>query len=518
MRKNGFLPLLGIMALVGIALVATIAAGFRPLLGIDLTGGVEGVLVAVDNPDQPDGPTNEDLDQAVEILRNRVDALAVAQPDITRQGDRIVVQLPDVEDQQRAIELIGTTAELQFRPVCAVVPIAITGIPPESTDAVVPSVSTDNADCVVDLAALSAQPTTRTEDIDRDQPVLLEQRDSSGEVITRYYLGPVPSTTVAGETAYLLGSAVETADAFNSNFNWTINLTMHAGDGGIGLFNDMSSQCYSGTPICPFTGVDAGNSPRGRMAIVLDGNVESSPTIGVPAFERSGIQISGAFTQAEAEDTALVLRYGSLPIQLDQQRVRTVSSSLGSDSLRAGIISGIIGLSLVAAYMIWYYRMLGVAALLSLFVSGAMLWILVSFFSETGFFFSGVTLTIAGVVGLIVSMGVSLDSNVVYFEHIKEDIVSGRILMSAVDRSFPVAYRTIFWANMASLIGAFILYVLTVSSVREFAFMLGLASILDLVATYFFLRPLVKILSRTSKAERNPRWMGLPTSKGEATT
>ena len=162
MRKNGFLPLLGIMALVGIALVATIAAGFRPLLGIDLTGGVEVVLVAVDNPDQPDGPTNEDLDQAVEILRNRVDALAVAQPDITRQGDRIVVQLPDVEDQQRAIELIGTTAELQFRPVCAVVPITSAGIPPESTDAVVPSVSTDNADCVVDLAALSAQPTTRT--------------------------------------------------------------------------------------------------------------------------------------------------------------------------------------------------------------------------------------------------------------------------------------------------------------------------------------------------------------------
>ena len=105
MRKNGFLPLLGIMALVGIALVATIAAGFRPLLGIDLTGGVEVVLVAVDNPDQPDGPTNEDLDQAVEILRNRVDALAVAQPDITRQGDRIVVQLKAENDIQKAIAL-----------------------------------------------------------------------------------------------------------------------------------------------------------------------------------------------------------------------------------------------------------------------------------------------------------------------------------------------------------------------------------------------------------------------------
>ena len=149
--------------------------------------------------------------------------------------------------------------------------------------------------------------------------------------------------------------------------------------------------------------------------------------------------------------------------------------------------------------------------MLSLAVSGSMLWVILAWLSET----RSLALTLAGVVGLIVSIGTSLDSNVVYFEHLKEDIRNGRTLRSAVDQSFPVAFKTIFWANLASLIGAAILYFLTVGSVRGFALMLGLASILDLIATYFFLRPVVKLLGM-QKVIQDRTWLsGLPASNEE---
>ncbi|MEM7288232.1 MAG: hypothetical protein AAF480_17930 [Actinomycetota bacterium] len=149
---------------------------------------------------------------------------------------------------------------------------------------------------------------------------------------------------------------------------------------------------------------------------------------------------------------------------------------------------------------------MGLAAMLSLAVSGTMLWIVLAFLSET----QSLTLTLAGIVGLIVSIGTSLDSNVVYFEHLKEDIANGRTLRSSVDRSFPVAFRTIFYANLASLIGAAILWFLTIGSVRGFALMLGLASILDLVATYFFLRPVVRMMARGQSLVERPGLYGLP--------
>ena len=188
-----------------------------------------------------------------------------------------------------------------------------------------------------------------------------------------------------------------------------------------------------------------------------------------PFFERDQIVISGNFDQNRAEDTALVLKYGSLPLEFGDptdptsgSRVRLVSATLGQDSLDAGITAGLVGLALVAMYMIAYYKLLGLAAMLSLAVSGTMLWVILSWLSET----RSLALTLAGVVGLIVSIGTSLDSNVVYFEHLKEDIRNGRTLRSAVDQSFPIAFKTIFWANLASLIGAGILYFLTVGSVR----------------------------------------------------
>jgi len=186
-----------------------------------------------------------------------------------------------------------------------------------------------------------------------------------------------------------------------------------------------------------------------------------------------------------------------------------VSATLGRDSLDAGLIAGMIGLLLVAAYMIWYYRLLGLAAMLSLCVSGSLLWIVVSWLSST----QGLALTLAGVVGLIVSIGVSLDSNVIFFEDLKDISRRGaNELSTAVNRAFPQAFSTVFWANMATLIGAIILYLLTVGSVRGFALMLGIASVLDLVATYFFMAPLIKLL--TDKFGDRPKLFGVREQRG----
>ncbi|MDE0655413.1 MAG: MMPL family transporter, partial [Acidimicrobiaceae bacterium] len=183
-----------------------------------------------------------------------------------------------------------------------------------------------------------------------------------------------------------------------------------------------------------------------------------------------------------------------------------VSASLGTDALSAGVLAGLIGLGLVSVYLLTYYRLLGLVAMASLGLSGAMLWAIIAWLGET----QGLALTLAGVTGLIVAIGVSVDSNIVYFEHLKEDVRSGRTLRSAVDRAFPVAFSTIVKADFASLIAAAVLYFLTVGQVRGFALYLGLATILDLVATYFFMGPLIGLMSRGSGLYSHPGRFGIP--------
>jgi preprotein translocase subunit SecD len=240
-----------------------------------------------------------------------------------------------------------------------------------------------------------------------------------------------------------------------------------------------------------------------RIAIDLDGKVKSAPSLQTTSFQGSG-QITGNFTQREAKDLALVLKYGALPVQLQPQTVQTVSASLGKDSLHAGIVAGAVGLALVALYMVLYYRALGLVVWLGLAVSGALLYVIVTLLGET----RGLALTLAGATGIIVSVGVTVDSYVVYFERLKDDIRAGKTIRSSVDRSFSRAYRTILAADMSSLIGAVVLYVLTVGSVRGFAFFLGLSTLLDMILAYFFTRPMVTLLSR-SRFFTEARWVGV---------
>ena len=388
------------------------------------------------------------------------------------------MQLPGIENQDDAVALVGATAQLQFRPVLldladreSVRAIAergdfgdeITNGGPDVTD-VLNGVTSDPRDTPANQSA-----------------VFLTAPLEEG--------GPAGAPMLVGPTEFT-GTALSGADALFLGGQWQVEVTFKDGPEGLDLFNASAAKCFIENPTlsCPF----------GRLAFVLDGVVESAPTIQAPEFTSRNVQITrnNGFPEDEARQQALILDFGALPLAFADPAdpgaglVRTVSASLGRDSLDAGLIAGLVGLILVALYMTWYYRLLGLAAMLSLSLSASMLWVVVSYLSVS----RGLALTLAGVVGLIVSIGVSLDSNVIFFEDLKDVHRRGDSMSLAVDKAFPGAFSTVFWANMATLIGAVILYLLTVGSVKGFALMLAIASVLDLVATYFFMAPLVRLL------------------------
>ena len=213
--------------------------------------------------------------------------------------------------------------------------------------------------------------------------------------------------------------------------------------------------------------------------------MESAPTINATAFGGSG-QITGDFTQAQASSLALVLKYGQIPIALTTQTYTTVSPTLGKKSLQAGLLAGLLGLLLVMGYTIFYYRALGVVVVLGLVSTGALIYAIISHLGATS---AGLTLDLSGMTGLIVSVGITVDSYIVYFERLKDEVRAGRSVRSSVDRGFKSAYRTILSADAVSFLGALVLWLLSIGAVRGFAFMLGLSTIVDVITAYTFTRP-----------------------------
>lgn len=479
MRRRRSTALIFIVVVAFGSLAAVLATHTEPQLGLDLQGGASVVL------QPPKGTDTKALDTAIEIIRSRVDALGVAEPDITRQGDTVLVELPGVKDQQRALDIVGQTAELRFRPVLNV--LAPEGAKPTTTTTAKATTTTTAAGATTPTTAAGATTTaapsttttaptstttttelkSNTRDNDKaDQTVILP--DKSEKV--RYLLGP---TTV-------LGKAVSTATAEFDQVQWTVHLEMTSA--GINGFNAIAAECYNKQQTCP----------TGQLAITLDAQVVSAPTIQTPTFERDRIQISGSFKEKEAKDLALVLRYGSLPVQLQRQDAQTVSASLGKDSLRAGLIAGAVGTILVLLYMAFYYRLLGIVVLAGLSVWGSLQWSIISYLGKT----QGLALSLAGVTGIVVSIGVTVDSYVVFFERLKDEIHRGSTIRTAVERGFRHAFRTILIADTSAFIGAATLYLLTVGPVRGFAFFLGLSTLLDVTVAWFFTRPLVALLAR----------------------
>ncbi|HZP30640.1 MAG TPA: protein translocase subunit SecD [Acidimicrobiia bacterium] len=477
--------LTGTIAVVVLALGATLLAGNEPVLGLDLQGGVSVVL-------QPVGHNvrSSSIDQAVDIIRNRVDSLGVAEPDISRQGDNIVVDLPGVKDRAKAQRIVGRTAELRFRPVLAALPpeakkpkssssTTTTTTPGSSTTAPASTTTTTTApandaaakaaiaSCEVNqLATLSTIPTTRLADDKRDACVVLPFH--AGQGTGRLFLGPTKLT----------GNDVDSASSsFASGTGYVVDMNLKSE--GLTKFNDLASKSFGKA------------SPQDQVAIVLDGEVYSNPAFQSATFS-GPVQISGSFSSTDASDLAKLINYGALPVQLKQLTSENVSPSLGSDQLDAGIAAGVIGLALVAIYMLVYYRLLGGVVILGLLVSAALTYSLISYLGQS----VGLTLTLAGVTGLIVSVGITVDSYVVYFERLKDEVRTGRTVRSSVDRGFARSFRTIVAADLVSLIGAGALYFLAIGSVRGFAFYLGISTILDLLVSYFFMHPLVSIMAR----------------------
>ncbi|MEJ7764327.1 MAG: protein translocase subunit SecD, partial [Acidimicrobiales bacterium] len=422
----------------------------------DLQGGASVVLAPVPGS----RPSKETLEQAISIIRQRVDGVGVGESDISRQGSNVVIQLPGVKDTDRLLALVGQTAQLRFRAVLGSQPVP----PPGAPEAEPPP------------------PLTPREEDKPEAQVTLPGKQGEAAV---YQLGPALADGTIVKTAR--------AEAPQTGGEWKVSFELT--DKGSGVFDGIASKC-SPNP-------DPEACPSGSLAIVLDGVVQSAPSINTANFGGKG-EITGKFSEREAKDLALVLRYGSLPVEFVKERSEAVSASLGKESLQAGLVAGAVGLGLVLLYMVLYYRALGVVVLIGLCVSGALLYSIITYLSKS----SGLALSLAGATGVIVSVGVTVDSYIVYFERLKDDLRSGRSVKASVGRSFNRAWRTILVADGTSFIGAVILWWLTVGPVRGFALTLALSTALDVVIAWFFTRPMVAILGR-SRFFTEARFFGL---------
>lgn len=412
----------------------------------------------------PEGTDPELLEVSVEIMTQRIEGFGqVQEPDISISGDNtVVVQLPGVEDEQRAIEAVGQTGQLSFRPVLNSFP-----------------------------GTIGPLAGTNTPNID-DQTGLTIEDDIHAEVAYMAYDGSFqPEVLELGPAALEGDDVADAVPIFDTqSASWAVSLDLTS-EGAV-KFADMTGEAAF-YPV---------GDPRRQIAIVLDQMVVSAPAVN-PGIQpgvgitggRALITVgSGEDAQQEAADLALILRYGSLPVEFEISAVQKVSGTLGADSLQAGLIAGLLGLILVAIVLLMIYRSLGLIAIIGLTVFGSLLITLFGLFGE----WQGLTLTLAGITGIIVSVGITADSYIVYFERIKENIRSGMDVVEAVEVGFAKAFRTILTADTVSLLAAGLLFALAVGAVKGFAISLGIATVLDIIIVRTYTRRAVGLMAETS--------------------
>ncbi len=459
--------LLTILAFTGIAFVSG-ATSFK--LGLDLQGGTSVTLQPRIEQGQVGKVTTEAIDQAVAIIRQRVNSLGVAESEVSAQGSgvnrQIVISVPG-ETGRRIVDLVGQTAELRFRPVLVVGAPNATSVSGDTATATLPSGVT--AELNAQYAALDCTlPQNRQGGGGAGEAATVVSCDRDGT--SKYILAPAE---VLGRQVTKASSVISTQNAAG----WYVILDFNGE--GTSKFGAMTTRLTS----LP--------SPQNQAAIVLDGLVYSAPRINEP-INTGTAQITGNFTQEDAQDLANVLKYGALPLAFDRGEVQQVSPTLGADQLRGGLIAGVLGLMLVIIYSLLYYRGLGIVSVGSLLVATAIA--LLSFLllgKAIGF-----TLTLAGIAGAIVAIGITADSFIVYFERIRDEVREGRSLKSAVETGWKRARRTVLVADAVSMIAALMLYFFAVGGVRGFAFTLGLTTVIDLIVVFFFTKPLITVLAK----------------------
>ena len=497
---------------------------WSPKLGLDLRGGTSVTLTA--KTEDGKAPPATSLEQARLIIQQRVNALGVGESSVKTMGDRnIVVSAPNVESS-KLVEMVGQTAQLGFRMVYAEEPVSRkseTSEPakPSALPTPSPSAKTSSSPGASASPKDDAKPSaSRYNEKDpqsaakmvkaaqewkptpEDQKAFEDYKcaksvDSPGEKslvtcdregTTKYLLSPV---AISGTQVVSADSGIPQGQLF-----YVVNLK----------FNSIGTTSFSDatTYLC------SKMTPQNQFAVVLDGKVISSPQLdgskGASCPINGGeAQISGHFTQDSAADLANVLKYGALPLSFDISSVDNISPTLGGEQLRAGIIAGIIGLIVVGGYCLLYYRGLGLVTLGSLIVAGITTYAAMVLLGEA----VGFTLSLAGIAGAIVAIGVTADSFIVYFERIRDEIREGRTLRTALQTGWAKARGTILMADGVSLLSAVVLFVLSVDQVKGFAFTLGLTTLIDLVICFFFTHPIVTVLGRTKFWGRGRRGSGL---------
>ncbi|MFE2511964.1 protein translocase subunit SecD [Streptomyces naganishii] len=552
------------LALILIAIVALTGGMFAsghttPRLGIDLAGGTSITLTAVNQPGQPNAINKANMDTAVDIMNRRVNGLGVSETEVQTQGDRnIIVNIPRGTNSKEAQQQVGTTAKLYFRPVLQQ---EVSGAPGQSpspgatsggssspkpgagpstgstpqakgsssatatpkatptsqgravTDALKagstpspsastspgakpsatpsPSASSASAGLQARYAALDctkpAEQAGAGKDAKPSEPTVACGQD--GKVWSKFLLGPV---AVDGQEVKKAQAAFDTQGASG----WQVQMTFNSK--GSSKFADITGQLAQKP------------SPQNEFAIVLDDQVVSHPYVQT-AITGGNAEISGHFTQQEAQSLANMLSYGALPLTFKESSVTTVTAALGGEQLQAGLIAGAIGLALVVLYLVVYYRGLSLVAVASLSVSAILTYVIMALLGPTIHF----ALNLPAVCGAIVAIGITADSFIVYFERIRDEIREGRSLRPAVERAWPRARRTILVSDFVSFLAAAVLFIVTVGKVQGFAFTLGLTTLLDVVVVFLFTKPLMTLLARRKFFANGHKWSGLdPKSLG----
>ena len=486
-----------------------------PQLGLDLRGGTTVTL----NARTPDGqaPAQEDLELARQIIEQRVNGLGVAEAEVVTEGDsNIIISVPG-DNGEQAREL-GATAQLRFRPV-------ITGPEPAApaeaagsatpTDPATPTTPAEPTD--------SATPTDPTAPTTSGAPTSAAPSDGAVEDTTAPDPNAPPVTQEEAAAAYA-ALTCDTENVTGENSRSEDFVAACGEDGSVKYL--LGPTIIEGTEISdasaatePTTGgwivlldfksggrqtwaeYTAANVGK-NVAFTLDGRVVSAPVINGAINGQT--TITGDFDQESATQLANQLKYGALPLTFEQATAQSISTELGAEQLQAGLIAGAIGIALVFLYALVYYRLLGLVMIASLLLSAVVVYAwLVLLGREIGF-----TLSLAGIAGFIVSIGITADSFVVYFERLKDEIREGRTLRSAVPRAWVRARRTILSADAVSFLAAAILYVLAIGDVKGFAFTLGMSTVLDLVVVFLFTHPLMAVLARF-KSFGSSRFSGL---------
>ena len=485
-----------LLILITLVLGATILWAFWPgasheaRLGLDLRGGTQVILTPELAPGTEGVLTQDQINQTVEIIRQRVNGFGVAEAEVTVQGSganaAIVVTVPGV-NPEGITNLLKQTARLDFRAVLAAgngIEIAVPSASPSASPSVSPKAVAQPTELPIQ-AATSDELYEQYLSLNCFTPGLLQ--GGRADDPTKYML----TCSKDGFEKFVLAPAFITGDQVSDS---QASLPQQ-GAGGWMVTLDFDSQGATKLSEASIT-LSKLPSPQNRFGIVLDGLVVSAPFFSEPILSGKA-QIEGSFKAEEAKQLSQVLRYGALPVTLNIAESTSISPTLGQDQLSAGLLAGAIGLILVVIYLLIYYRALGFVAVFSLIVAAGFLWLLIIALGRS----IGFTLTLAGIAGAIVAIGITADSFVVYFERIRDEIRDGKSLRVATELAWVRARRTLLAADFVSLLAAVVLYALSVGSVRGFAFTLGLTTVIDVLVAFWFTHPLVTYFGKSSWAE-----------------